>query len=175
MPAADNPSRATPEAPLAFAGHDHAQCRDAALSAALAVCEARGLRLTPHRARALDILLESHRALGAYELLERFRAEGLSAQPPVAYRALDFLVANGLAHRIEKLNAYVACARPGAGHAPAFMICRACRRVAEAAEPAGEGPLDAAADRLGFSVERTVVEAEGLCPACRAAAGGAPA
>jgi Fur family zinc uptake transcriptional regulator len=155
--------------PVAFRGHDHETCRADAIAAAQALCAARKLRLTPHRARALEILLESHRALGAYELLDRFRAEGMTAQPPVAYRALDFLVQNGLAHRIEKLNAYVACARPGAGHAPAFMICRRCRRVAEAAETPGDGPLDAAAGRLGFSVERTVVEAEGLCPACRAA------
>jgi Fur family zinc uptake transcriptional regulator len=156
-----------PAPPLAFAGHDHAVCRDAAMAAARAACAARRLRLTPQRARALEILLESHRALGAYELLDRFRAEGLGAQPPVAYRALEFLVENGFAHRIEKLNAYVACARPGEGHAPAFMICRRCRRVAEAAEAPGAGPLDLAADRVGFAVERTMVEAEGLCLACR--------
>ena len=96
-------------------------------------CRARGLRLTPARAFALETLLESHRAMTAYELLDRLRAAGLGGQPPVAYRALEFLVENGLAHRIERLGAFVACtARPDA-HPAAFMICRSCRQVAETA------------------------------------------
>lgn len=141
----------------AFRRHDHARCRGAALAAAAALCERERLRLTPVRRRALEILLESHRPLGAYALLERLRAEGLGAQPPVAYRALDFLTAHGLAHRIERLNAFVACPRPGETHAPAFLICGPCGRVAEA---------------LGFDVARAIVELEGICPACRDGAAG---
>jgi Fur family zinc uptake transcriptional regulator len=151
----------------AFARHDHAACLAAGMDAARRICAAAGARLTPVRARALEILLESHRALGAYDLLARLRDDGFGAQPPVAYRALDFLVSHGLAHRIERLNAYVACARPGEGHAPAFMICRSCDGVAEAEAPARAGGLGAAADALGFAIESAVVEAEGLCPACR--------
>jgi Fur family zinc uptake transcriptional regulator len=154
------------DAPSAFAAHDHAACREQGMAAARRICAARGARLTPVRARALEILLESHRALGAYELLDRLKADGFAAQPPAAYRALDFLVAHGLAHRIEKLNAFVACGRPEEGHAPAFMICRGCGAVAES--PVQRGALDAAAAALGFAIETAVVEAEGLCPACRA-------
>lgn len=158
--------------PVPFAPHDHGACAAEAMASARAACAAAGLRLTPARARVLEILLESHVALGAYDVLERLRQEGRPATPPVAYRALDFLVAQGFAHRIEKLNAFVACSRPGtaAGDPPAFLICRRCRKVAEtSAAPAAEALAPAAA-RLGFAVERTVVEVEGLCPACRAGA-----
>lgn len=153
----------------AFAPHDHDRCASDALHAAETVCAARGLRLTEARARVLEILLESHAALGAYDVLDRLQAEGRAAQPPVAYRALEFLTANGFAHRIEKLNAYVACCHPGDPHAAAFMICRGCRRVAET--PAGPAALTlaGAAEDLGFEIERTVIEAEGVCPDCREA------
>jgi hypothetical protein len=58
-----------------------------------------------------------HRALGAYAVLDQLREAGFGSQPPVAYRALDFLVAHGFAHKIERLNAFVACAHPGESHA----------------------------------------------------------
>lgn len=153
---------------VAFARHDHAQCRAQALAAAEDACAAKGLRLTPLRARVLEILLEAHAAMGAYDVLKRLAAEGLAApQPPVAYRALDFLVAHGFAHRIEKLNAYVACAMPGGPHAAAFMICRDCGAVAEIAGEAAAQGLGASARRLGFAIESAVVEAEGHCRRCK--------
>ncbi|GIT47245.1 MAG: hypothetical protein Ct9H300mP13_0410 [Gammaproteobacteria bacterium] len=109
---------------LAFAQHDHGACAADALDYARGVCAQQGLRLTPVRERVLQLLLESHSALGAYDLLEKLKADGLGSQPPVAYRALEFLVAHGFAHKIERLNAFVACSRTHAGHSPAFMICR---------------------------------------------------
>ena len=75
---------------------------------------------TPVRRRALEILLKEHRALGAYEVLDGLREPGFGSQPPVAYRALEFLVTHGFAHRVERLNAFIACAHPGKAHAPAF-------------------------------------------------------
>lgn len=154
--------------PKAMRAHDHATCIRDALAAAEAAGAQAGVNFTPVRRRALEILLESHVALGAYELLKRLEADGFGGQPPVAYRALDFLVAQGFAHRIERLNAFVACVRPGEGHDPAFMICRKCRAVAETAATAGGGAMAENAAALGFEIERTVVEAEGLCPRCRA-------
>jgi Fur family zinc uptake transcriptional regulator len=159
----------TPLPETAFGAHDHAACIAGALSAAEAVCAARGAQLTPVRRRVLEILLESHGAMGAYDVLARLDAEGMGKQPPVAYRALSFLVEQGLAHRIEKLNAFVACAHPGGAHAPAFMICRGCGAVAEAEAGMG-GALGERAAEAGFRIERTVMEAEGLCPACQEAA-----
>ncbi len=165
------PTMATEPGPAAFEAHDHGRCREAGMAAARRYCAERGLRLTETRARVLEILLEAHAALGAYDILRRLTAEGVAApQPPVAYRALDFLVANGFAHRIEKLNAYVACALPGAPHAAAFMICRDCGAVAEIEGGAAAEGLGRSADRLGFAIDAAVVEAEGRCRRCQEAA-----
>lgn len=154
------------DTPLGFASHDHTTCVSDAVRAAEARCERDGLRFTPQRRKVLEILLQEHRALGAYAILDKLREDGFGSQPPVAYRALDFLVDNGLAHRIERLNAFIACAHPSENHAPAFMICRLCETVAEAQSGPARGALGAAARATGFRIERTVVEAEGVCPAC---------
>ena len=153
--------------PSAFQPHDHAHCCGDVLAHAQALAVEGGLRLTPVRRRTLEILLESHRALGAYDVLNRLAAEGFGKQPPVAYRALEFLVEQGLAHRIRRLNAFTACMNPGTLHAPAFLICRACNSVAEAPAAPVRAALDAAATALGFAIERSNIEAVGLCPACR--------
>jgi len=159
--------RSSGEEPLAFGAHDHGQCRGQALAAVVDACEARRLRLTPARACVLETLLESHRAMTAYELLERLDAAGLGSAPPVVYRALDFLVTNGFVHRIERLGAFAACAHAGHGQDAGFLVCRACRRVAEIhLRPPRSLTVDAAA--AGFSIERVVLEAEGLCATCRA-------
>jgi len=154
----------------AFSVHDHADCAGDVLARAEAMAAAGGLRLTPVRKRVLEILLEAHRALGAYDVLNRLAAEGFGNQPPVVYRALDFLVEHGLAHRIQRLNAFAACMHPGTAHAPVFLICRSCHVVAEADGAGVSEALAAAAGAAGFAVERSTVEALGLCPACKAAA-----
>ncbi len=136
-------------------------------------CKADKLQFTPMRRRVFEILLEAHRAFGAYDILEVLVQDGHAAQPPTVYRALDFLLKAGLIHRIERLNAYAACAlldEHGHGahdHVPAFLICRHCRSVAEAEGDLTISGLAEAAAATGFLVERQVVEAEGLCPACR--------
>lgn len=152
--------------PLGFAKHDHHACVSETLAAAETRCAAKGLRFTPVRRKVLEILLQEHRALGAYTILDRLRESGFGSQPPVAYRALDFLVANGLAHKIERLNAFIACAHPSQSHTPAFMICRLCDAVAETQSSPARGALGDAARATGFRIERTVVEAEGVCPIC---------
>jgi Fur family zinc uptake transcriptional regulator len=151
----------------AFAHHDHSDCAGDVMARAEQLAADRNVRLTPVRRRVLEILLEAHRALGAYDVLQRLAAEGFGNQPPVAYRALDFLVENGFAHRIRRLNAFTACMHPGEAHAPAFLICRACDAVAEAPAAPVRAALDTAAADLGFVIERSNIEALGLCPACR--------
>lgn len=104
--------------------------------------------------------------MGAYEVLDTLRKEGFGSQPPVAYRALEFLVRHGFVHRIERLNAFVACADPGQDHTPAFLICRACNVVAEVTSRGTAAAVQAAAVTVGFVPERVAVEAEGLFPSC---------
>jgi Fur family zinc uptake transcriptional regulator len=159
-----------PAVDLAFAPHDHAHCSNDAMARAEAVLVASGARLTPVRRRVLEILLEAHRAMGAYDVLTRLAAEGFGNQPPVAYRALEFLEEHGLAHRIRRLNAFTACLHPGEAHAPAFLICRVCDLVAEAPATPVVAALGKAARASGFTIERSTIEAMGLCPSCKASA-----
>ena len=151
---------------LGFAQHDHGTCMSDALTIADARCAEDGLRFTPVRRKVLEILLQDHRALGAYTILDKLREDGFGSQPPIAYRALDFLVANGLAHKIERLNAFIACAHTNHSHTPAFMICRLCDAVAEALSSTVRGALRDASRATGFRIERTIIEAEGICPSC---------
>ncbi len=160
---------------LAFADHDHRRCRQDMLAALSAAAKTRGLRLTPARVRVLEILSEAHRAMGAYEILDRLRAEGLGSQPPVVYRALEFLTEAGFVHRVERLNAYVACCQPGSEHGACFLICSRCRKVAEIEDGALEIALAQAAAGHGFAMRRTVLEIEGTCPGCRGEPTGAGA
>lgn len=156
------------DTPLAFSPHDHKACSGDVLSRADALSRDAGLRLTPVRRRTLEILLEAHKALGAYEVLQRLAGDGFGHQPPVAYRALEFLVENGFAHKVRRLNAFAACMHPGQPHSPAFFICRDCDAVAEAPVVDVRRALDQAADEIGFVVDRVSLEAIGQCPGCAA-------
>lgn len=150
-----------------FRCRDHHRCIADTLAVVEQRCSQQGARLTPMRRRVLEILLAEHRALGAYAILERLQEEGRRAQPPIAYRALDFLVSQGFVHRIERLNAFVACNCPQQDHPPAFLICRGCRKVAEIPDAGVENALGSVAGDAGFRIEKTSLEAEGLCPDCR--------
>lgn len=153
---------------IGFDTHNHDHCIGASVAAVEAHCEREGLQFTPVRRRVLEILLAKHEALGAYDILEVLRKDGFGAQPPVAYRALDFLVKHGFAHKIERLNAFIACCTPGQLHSPVFLICRECKSVAEAPAASARNALQSTAEAAGFFVEAAVVEATGLCPNCTA-------
>jgi Fur family zinc uptake transcriptional regulator len=162
-------SRAPAAGAAAFAGpdHDHRACVDDALAEAVARCRANGVRLTDQRRRVLELVWRAHTPVGAYALLERMREDGIPAQPPTVYRALDFLVDNGLVHRIESLNAFVGCARPDSAHVGQFLICAKCRATAELAESSIQSAIAGGAAAVGFTVLRATVEVSGLCPNCR--------
>ena len=151
--------------------HDHRLCVDGALSHAASVCAARGARLTALRRRVLELVWASHRPVGAYVVLEVVARERGGAAPPTVYRALDFLLAYGLIHRIESMNAFVGCSRPGASHAGQFLICSDCGTAAELAEDRIAAAVVAEAARIGFAVERQTVEVQGTCPDCRKSRG----
>jgi len=162
---------------FAPAGHDHRACVDDALTAADTLCTGRGVRLTPLRRRVLELVWDSHKPVGAYAVLEALEADRRAGAdkegadrgpvaPPTVYRALDFLLENGLIHRIEMLNAYIGCSRPEEGHSGQFLLCGGCGAAAELDSDALLGTIDAEAARRGFSVRRVTVEVDGLCPDC---------
>jgi Fur family transcriptional regulator, zinc uptake regulator len=147
-------------------GHDHRHCIADALARAEAVCRRSGGKLTEIRRRVLEIVWASHRPVGAYDILETLSAERGRVAPPTVYRALDFLVGQGLVHRIDRLNAFIGCPRPDEPHSSAFLLCRACGQVAELETDALDAALAAIAQERGFTVENRTVELAGLCVAC---------
>lgn len=151
--------------------HDHGACISRGLAFAEEICRARRERLTANRRAVLELLLAEHRPVGAYEILERFDWKGRRPAPAQIYRALSFLEALGLVHRIASRNAYVACSGPVEGHGTVFLVCTECRTVAE---PSGAGvgrSVRELADLSGFELHTQLVEATGLCPECRQASG----
>jgi Fur family transcriptional regulator, zinc uptake regulator len=150
--------------------HDHAACIDAALDRAAELCARRGARLTRLRRRVLELVWQGHAAVKAYDLLAALHRRGGAAKPPTVYRALDFLMAHGLVHRLESLNAYIGCPQPDAPHDGQFLICAACGHVSEFEAPAIQSAIEIQAADLGFAVEQRTVEVRGVCRGCRPAA-----
>ena len=148
--------------------HDHDQnfSVDEVLGLADKHCEDNSLKLTPARRKVMEILLSEGRAMGAYEILPFLDKAGFGGQPPVVYRALEFLQKHGFVHKIERLNAFVACTHPGSDHSPAFMICRDCSLVVETESHPVAG-MKSDAETKGFAIDHTVVELEGVCADCQ--------
>src|SRR5246500_2899920 len=150
--------------------HDHDRCSTDAMAVAEAVCAQRGQRLTPIRRKVLAALLGSHKPLGAYEIVERLALKGPRPAPITAYRALEFLRENGLVHRIESRNAFVACVHNHSAAAlVVFLICERCGAVGEASSEDVTATLTSAARAAGFMPKSPVIEVTGICAHCREA------
>lgn len=132
-----------------------------ALAAAETLCADKGERLTPVRRRVLELLLEADAPVKAYDLLDMLKPGPGAAMPPTVYRALDFLMGLGLAHKIEALNAYVSCAHSHDGGGAELFICTQCHVVEER-----HGASHSSCAPDGFVIQRSVVEHFGLCAAC---------
>jgi Fur family zinc uptake transcriptional regulator len=151
--------------------HDHGRCTADALTHAETLCAQRAQRLTPIRRQVLEALLESHKPLGAYEIIERTATAGARPAPITIYRALDFLRHNGLVHRIESRNAFMACVGDhDTGENFVFLICERCGEVGEAASSAVADQLKSAANAAGFTPKAPVIEISGICANCKQAA-----
>ncbi len=147
--------------------HDHGSCASAAIMHAEELCAARAQRLTPMRRHVLETLLASHKPLGAYEIMERLTHRGRLA-PITVYRALDFLRENGLVHRIESRNAFVACVHHHANGDPVvFLICERCGTVGEAPGDAVTDTLKRSCGAAGFVPKSPIIEIAGICSHCR--------
>jgi Fur family zinc uptake transcriptional regulator len=147
--------------------HDHRRCVSKALRLADQVCTERGLRLTPTRKRVLELVWTRHAPIGAYDILGQLSREGRQDAPPTVYRALSFLMGAGLIHRIDTLNAYLACETPQQLHAAQFLVCRSCRAVTELGDPAIAHLLAERVKAAGFAADAHELEIKGLCGACR--------
>lgn len=153
---------------------------EATLDAAALRCTRAGAQLTELRRQVLALVLDSDQPLGAYALLDRLKASRPGAAPPTVYRALDFLLEQGLIHKVERLNAFIGCVEAGHDHdcqhhhghdhhhPHQFLICRTCHRTIEISDHAVAHAVQQAAARVGFHVGHATVEVEGLCAECAA-------
>ena len=141
----------------------HAHDHTAQMAEAEKRCAEAGESFTPLRKRVLELLLKQHGPAKAYDADK-------SAKPPTVYRALDFLVRMGLAHRIESLNAFMACDVGACERSTIFLICEQCGGAEEF--DAGHALIDLgeAAKKDGFTISRTMIEASGICAQCQQAA-----
>ena len=127
--------------------------------------------LTKNQTLVLNVLAASGTPLSAYAILDALRDEGLRA-PLQVYRALDSLMAFGNVHRLESLNAFVACSHPKCGmHSNvAFTICEKCSNVSEITDEKLTSQLTELANKRRFSLSKSTIELRGLCSECQPSA-----
>jgi Fur family zinc uptake transcriptional regulator len=151
---------------MAMQAHDHRRCVRDALASAERICRDGGVRLTPVRRRVLELIWESHEAVKAYDILDRLGDASGSAKPPTVYRALDFLMEQGLIHRVESTNAFVGCRHPEHAHEFQLLICDQCSHVEEIEVPGVSRAVNQHAKKAGFKVREQTIEIRGLCSRC---------
>lgn len=115
----------------------------------------------------LELVWDSHRPIGAYDILAGLGGATRAAAPPTVYRALEFLIEAGLVHRLDSLNAFIGCPDPGRRHTGQFLICRECRTVTELGDAEIDQLVGKKAQALGFTAVRQILEIEGVCKDCR--------
>jgi len=175
-----------PRADFPKPGHNHARCAADALRRAETICAARKTRLTEIRRDVLEIVWQSHVPIGAYDILSRLNKGGGGRPPsntsrarraregriaPMAvYRALEFLMDQGLVHRLASLNAFIGCVHAGEDpHTAQFLICSSCGTTAELESAPLKRALAQAVSERGFTIDSQIVEISGVCPHCSAA------
>ncbi|MGI9515241.1 MAG: Fur family transcriptional regulator [Anderseniella sp.] len=124
--------------------------------------------LTKNQSLVMGALTKSDGPLSAYTILDQLRDDGFRA-PLQVYRALDKLVEFGMVHRLESLNAFVACRHPGCDdhETIAFMICETCSQVDELSDDALANRLKLLASDASFALKKTTIELRGICRSCQ--------
>ncbi|MGI0119797.1 Fur family transcriptional regulator [Zooshikella sp. RANM57] len=155
--------------PTALMPHNHASCIAHALDKAQTLCQRNKVRLTELRLRVLELVWHSHKPLGAYDILAVLAKEdGRNAAPPTVYRALDFLLEQGLIHRIASLNAFIGCSDPECPHQGYFLICNQCGITLELHSDKVSKSIHQVACEYDFEISHEMVEVVGVCPNCQA-------
>ncbi len=151
---------------LPAASHDHQQCVHKALKTAEQLCLERGVQLTSIRHQVLALIWESHKAVKAYDLLDKIKPLQHAAKPATIYRALDFLIEQGLIHRVESLNAFVGCRCSDHQHEQLLLICKLCHEVEERTAQHVMQVLNEEFKQAGFSAHSKAIEIHGVCAKC---------
>ncbi len=138
-----------------------------AMANAEALCKTKNVRLTKTRKRVLEIIWQNQGILKAYDILEVLEKEDKSAKPITIYRALDFLIDNGLAHKVESINSFFSCPKINQTCEFQLLICDKCGKVEAVPIPEACRSLDQYAQEMGFKVTSKVIEAHGACKDCQ--------
>ncbi len=156
--------------------NNHQHCINTALAIAESVCKEQGVRLTPLRKQVLLLVWQSHKPLGAYDLIDMLaETEQRRIAPPTVYRALEFLLEQGLIHRINSLNAYVGCSDPHLHQEPQqattnyFFICSQCHDSQEVIDPKLAKHIVESGKQFQFTPQQQWLEVIGLCKQCQQA------
>ena len=163
--------------------HDHEICTQSLIALAERQCAAQGLRLTSLRRAVLLEVAASHKAVGAYDILDCFASRGKKVAPISVYRSLEFLQEAGFIHRLASLNAYFACQRSCSSEVACsaqplvFLICNECGVIGEADGKNLTSLVSAYAADGNFQTMQSQLEIGGLCRFCQnlAEEGGVPA
>ena len=153
-----------PDASKRHVGLNDMQAR---LAAARVQCEQRGTRLTPMRARVLELLLQDNRFVTAYELLDSMLETYPRVNPATVYRILGFLMENALAERLATVNGYVARTGASDNSYRVFAICKRCSRVSELEANGVRNPLAALVASVGCALDEGGAEIRVVCRHCR--------
>lgn len=131
------------------------------------VCRRQRAAFTPLRREVYQLLCAHGRPAGAYELLDELKALRPKAAPVTVYRALDFLVSVGLAHKVNTLNAFTPCRGSDLAHRGLMLICRECSHVIELEDRKVESTIARSAADLEFETADVLVEVVGICADCQ--------
>ncbi len=143
---------------------DHRRCVEEITAIAVRICGEKGVKLTTPRKRVLEIVSRSHRPVKAYDILA---ALSKNAKPPTVYRALDFLIENGLVHKLSSVSSYSACFHPASGHSECFfLLCSACGDAREFCGASLSKAVEKAVAVAGFGKTKAVLEVVGVCAEC---------
>lgn len=147
---------------------NHQHCIDDAMNNARTLCTQKGARLTTLREQVLALIWQSHKPLGAYDLIDMLaEASERRVAPPTIYRALDFLLEMGIIHRINSLNAYIGCPSPSTEHPSYFLICTQCQTANECNDTALSQHIEQIGKQQQFSIQHQWLEVLGICHECQ--------
>ena len=138
------------------------------LAAAEAHCALAGCKLTAVRRQVLELVLQYQGVVKAYQVLADLQKTRGVAAPPTVYRALDFLVEQGLLHRVDALNGFIVCRHFECRHDGLILVCETCGKVEEVDATSCLGALREASAAIGFNVNPQNLVITGRCMVCAA-------
>ena len=145
---------------------DHNSCVDSAMKEAENICNKNNLRFTDIRKTVLKIIWESHKPIKAYDILDKISGMEFSAKPPTVYRALEFLLENGLVHKINSLNSFIGCPHPLQHDQCYFIICSACDEIEECCDESISDVIKSVMKKNKFLHKNIAIEINGTCQNC---------